>query len=187
MSAILELPEVRARVHPLSVDIYEQLVEQGKMEPGVELIRGVIVEKMTKSSLHFSLTDLFCEHFRGQLPAGYVVRQEGPMRLADSVPEPDVAVVQGTRAKFVRLNPTTADLIVQIAVTSVALDRANASLYAEARVPEYWIVLAQEQQIEVYRQPENGVYQQKRLYAMGETLACESVPGLSAPLEDWFA
>ena len=75
----------------------------------------------------------------------------------------------------------------EVAVSSAALDRENASLYAEAGVLEYWIVLDEERQIEVYRQPENGVYQQKRLYAAGETLVCESVPGLRAPLEDWFA
>ena len=187
MSAILDLPEVRARVSRLPVAIYEQLVEQGKLDKGFELLRGVIVQKMSKSPLHQTLTDLIGDHFRAQLPAGHFIRQEGPLRLADSVPEPDLAVIQGVRASFFTHHPTTAELVVEVAVSSAALDRENASLYAEANVREYWIVLAQERQIEVYRQPVNGVYQQKRLYAMGETLACESVPGLSAPLEDWFA
>ena len=75
----------------------------------------------------------------------------------------------------------------EVAVSSVALDRVNASLYAENSVTEYWIVLGEARQIEVYRQPENGVYQQKRLYSVGETLACESVPGLQMALADWFA
>jgi len=76
---------------------------------------------------------------------------------------------------------------VEVSVTSAALDRENASLYAEAGVAEYWIVLGAERQVEVYRQPENGVYRQQRLYAAGETLPCESVPGLSVTLDDWFA
>ena len=83
--------------------------------------------------------------------------------------------------------PPPAELIVEVAVSSVALDRENASLYAEAGVQEYWIVLGEEQQIEVYRQPENGTYQQKRLYSVGETLVCTSVPGLEATLAEWFA
>ena len=57
----------------------------------------------------------------------------------------------------------------------------------KAGVGEYWIVLAEEQQVEVYRQPENGTYRQQRLYAAGETLACGSVPGLAVPLAEWFA
>ena len=73
------------------------------------------------------------------------------------------------------------------AVSSAALDRENASLYAEAGVAEYWIVLGGERQIEVYRQPENGVYQQKQLYSVGQTLVCENIPGLQVGLDEWFA
>ena len=77
--------------------------------------------------------------------------------------------------------------MVKVAVSSAALDRENASLYAEAGVAEYWIVLGIEQQIEVYRQPLGGVYQHKRVYGLGEALTCESVPGVQVPLADWFA
>ena len=77
--------------------------------------------------------------------------------------------------------------MIEVAVTSAALDRENASLYAEAGVAEYWIVLGTEKQIEVYRQPEGGAYRQKQLYGIEETLVCESIPGLRAPLSDWFA
>ena len=73
------------------------------------------------------------------------------------------------------------------AVSSVELDRENASLYAEAGVPEYWIVLGTERQVEVYRQLENGVYRQRQLYSVEETLACTSVPDLQVALADWFA
>lgn len=69
----------------------------------------------------------------------------------------------------------------------MALDRENASLYAEANVPEYWIILGEKQQIEVYRQPLGGVYQQRQFYGMGETLICESVPGLQVAVTEWFA
>ena len=67
------------------------------------------------------------------------------------------------------------------------LDRENAGLYAEAGVAEYWIVLGAERQVEVYRQPEDGRYQQKQGYSEAETLVCTSVPGLQVPLADWFA
>ena len=187
MSAILDLPEMRARVTRWSVDAYEQLGGLNVLGKGVELIRGVIVQKMSKSPLHFTLTQRFCARIRRHLPTGYAVRQEGPLRLMDSEPEPDVAIIRGLEQDFIARHPTTAELVVEVAVTSAALDRENASLYAEAGVREYWIVLGEERQIEVYRRPANGVYQQKRLYTIGETLACESVPGLQAPLEDWFA
>ena len=91
------------------------------------------------------------------------------MRLADSMPEPAVSVVAGTRSDYAD-KPTTAGLIVEVAVTSLAADREKAALYAEAGVSEYWIVLAEAGQVEVYRRPETGVYRERRLYGRGETI-----------------
>ena len=62
MPAILELPEVRARVGLLSVEAYEMLAEAGAVKRNAELIRGVIVEKTPKSPLHSKLVEriFFC-------------------------------------------------------------------------------------------------------------------------------
>ena len=187
ISAILDLAEVRARVLPLSVETYEALTGKGILGKQVELIRGVLVEKVPKSPLHRKLTRRIFLFFLALQRAGLVAFTEAPLRLADSEPEPDAMIVRGQESDYDTKHPTTAELIVEVAVSSAALDRENASLYAEAGVPEYWIVLGGEQQIEVYRRPENGVYQQKRLYSVGETLTCESVPGLEATLMEWFA
>ncbi len=187
MTAILEMPEVRARVSRLSVAVYDILTELGAVDKREELIRGYLVKKMSKSPLHRNLTKWIYDHCRDQRPSGCVVFQEAPLRLADSVPEPDAMIVRGEERDFATRHPTTAELVVEVAVSSAALDRENASLYAEAGVAEYWIVLGAERQVEVYRQPLNGVYQQKRLYAADEMLPCESVPGLGVALADWFA
>ena len=186
MSTLLDLPEVRARLARLPVAAYEALTEMGVLEKRSELIRGFIVQKTSKSPLHYTLNERLCATFRLQLPAGYVVRPEGPLRLADSEPEPDIAVVRGSRDMFLASHPTSAELVVEVAVSSVALDRENAALYAEAGVPEYWIVLGLEKAIEVYRQPQAGIYRQKRLYTRGETLVCESIPDLQSALAEWF-
>lgn len=85
------------------------------------------------------------------------MRQEASLQLTDSVPEPDVAVVTGSRQDYDD-KPTTAALVVEVAVTSLAADRAKAALYAEASVGEYWIVLAEVGHVEVYRGLESGVY-----------------------------
>lgn len=187
MPAILDMPEVRARLAPLSVGAYEALVEMGALAKRAELIRGWIVQKMSKSPLHRKLTKWIYDHFRDQERTGYLVFQEAPLRLVDSEPEPDAMIVRGEESDFDSSHPATAELVVEVAVSSAALDRENASLYAEAGVPEYWIVLGTERRVEVYRQPENGVYQQKRLYAAGETLTCQNVPGLQVVLDEWFA
>ena len=51
-TAILDLPEVRARVHRWTVQDYVELAEENPAFRHSELIRGLIVEKTSKSSLH---------------------------------------------------------------------------------------------------------------------------------------
>lgn len=178
---------MRARVRRWPVSEYEQLVEQGVFGKNVELIRGIVVEKMAKSPLHCSIAKWLYDRMLPVLSAEYVLRFESPLRLADSEPEPDVAIVRGTADDVRRTHPTTAELVVEIAVSSAALDRANCGLYAEAGVKEYWIVLAKEEQVEVFTAPQEGVYALKRVVARGEVLSSVVVPGIELPLGELFA
>ena len=186
MSAILDLPEVRERVYHWTVADYIELAEENPAFDHYELIQGLIVKKMSKTPLHVSLTAEFHDLFLQRGRKEFFVLQEAPLRLADSMPEPDVAVLRGARQDFRTRHPTTAELIVEIAVTSIALDREKALLYAKAGVAEYWIVLAEAEEIETYRRPENGVYQETRTYRRGETIPCACVEGGAVPVATWF-
>ncbi|MBX3745525.1 MAG: Uma2 family endonuclease [Verrucomicrobiae bacterium] len=55
MPGILELPEVRQRVSPLTVDEYHRLDEHNERGRRTELIRGIVIEKMSRSPLHAAL------------------------------------------------------------------------------------------------------------------------------------
>src|SRR5215472_1982750 len=141
MPAILDVPEVRQRVSPLTVEEYHRLDEFNERGRRTELVRGIIIEKMSKSPLHSSLAKRLYDLIAAMQPKGFVVRREDPITLADSEPEPDIAIVRGADRDFIQVHPNTAELVIEVAVSSPALDRANASLYAEARVAKYWIVL----------------------------------------------
>ncbi len=183
---LLELLEVRARVWRMPVEVCERLIEQGSVPEKSELIRGVILIKPVKSETHEDLTKWLYDHFQAAPPAGCVVRQESTLRLAGSLPEPDVSVVRGDRSTLRRSRPTTAELVVEIAVSSAAQDRTMAADYAAAGVAEYWIVLGSEEAVEVYRRPENGVYQEVRRVGRGETLACARLPELRVSVDELF-
>ena len=187
MATLLDLPEVRARVTRWTVADYERLIELGAVSRRAELLRGLIVEKMLESPLHEFPTDNIAENLRRLVREGLLVRQEASLRLADSVPEPDVAVVRGRAEDFRTRHPTTAELVVEVAVSSVALDRENASLYAEAGVAEYWIVLGESGQVETYRRPENGVYQERRTYSRDEAISCPVLADEPVFVAAWFA
>ncbi len=178
MPAILEIPEVRQRVSPLSVEEYHRLGEYNESGRRTELIRGILIQKMAKSPLHSSIAKRLYDGIAPVLPHGLVVRREDPLTLSDSEPEPDIAVVRGAVADFFKAHPTTAELVIEVAVSSPALDRENALLYAEAGVSEYWSVLGRERQVQVYRRPEKGRYQETRTCGPGDTLECASVPAV---------
>ena len=186
MTAILEMPEVRARLSPLSVEEYHRLDEYNENGRRTELIRGMVIEKMSKSPLHRTVSAILHELLLRQLPPGYSVWKEEPLTLADSEPEPDISVTRGSKGDFASAHPATAELVVEVAVSSAALDRENASLYAEAGVKEYWIILGNERSVEVYRTPEKGHYLQRRLCGLDETLECASLPMVRVRVSDLF-
>jgi len=180
MSAILEIPEVRQRVSPLSVEEYHRLDEFNENGRRTELIRGIVIEKMSKSPLHSIMVSRLYRLMLSLVPREFVIT------FVDSEPEPDISIVLGNESEFVDAHPKTAELVIEVAVSSATLDRENASLYAEAGVKEYWIVLGAERQVEVYRRPSDGRYQEKRLLAEGETIECGSVPGVRVRIADLF-
>ncbi len=186
MSAILEIPEVRQRVSPLSVEEYHRLDEYNENGRRTELIRGIVIEKMSKSPTHRTVCSRLYKFLLAQAPTGFSVWKEEPMTLADSEPEPDISVTHGSEADFERAHPSTAELVVEVAVASAALDRENATLYAEANVAEYWIVLAATRQVEVYRLPVGGRYTSKSVFGVNDTIESIAVPGVKISVAKIF-
>lgn len=187
LDPLLELPEFRARVWRMPVDVYERLVELGGVFPRRgELLEGIVVEKPVMSPLHRRLTRRILLPFMSAAPDGHTVFSEAPLRLAHSEPEPDVMVVRGAEAEFDWVHPGAAELVVEVAVSSLAADRRMAPIYARGSVPEYWIVVAAEEAVEVYRRPEDGVYQEVRRVGRGETLVCERLPEMRVALDELF-
>jgi Uma2 family endonuclease len=118
---------------------------------------------------------------------GMWVRSESPLTLADSQPEPDVSVVEGRRADFLKQHPSTAALVVEIAVSTISDDRDLADMYAEAGVLEYWIVNAKDRCLEVHRQPVDGHYSSLTFHSEGTVVECQSLPGFHCSVSALFS
>ena len=187
MSAILEIPEVRRRISHLTVEEYHRLDEFNENGRRTELIRGIVIEKMAKSPLHRLVASLLYQLLLQCLPAGFCVWKEEPITLADSEPEPDISVTRGSPRDYGKSHPRTAELVVEVAVSSAALDRESASLYAEAGVQEYWIVCPEEKQVEVYRQPGAKGYAERTVLAPPAILESAALPGVRVDLAALFS
>ena len=76
-------------------------------------------------------------------------------------------------------------LVVEVAETSLQYDRSvKGPLYAEAGIPEYWIVNLRAQVIEVYANPIEGAYKQISRARRGETLALPGGLGGGIQVDD---
>lgn len=136
---------------------YERLIADGYFQPGehVELLDGEILTMTPQLSGHATAVRRAQEVLRLAFGSGVDVRPQLPLALdPTSEPEPDVAVVSGSYDDYQHAHPTTALLIVEVADTSLKLDRQKkGSLYARAGITDYWIVNLNERVLEVYRDP----------------------------------
>ncbi|MBB6049162.1 Uma2 family endonuclease [Armatimonas rosea] len=157
-----------------SVEAYERVVALGGFAPEqrIELIDGELVEIMPQKPRHSSTIELVEEACRAIAPEGYRVRVQLPLKFTTSVPEPDVAVVQGQLRSFVNSHPATAVLVVEVSDTTLEYDQVvKAPIYAAAGIEDYWIININERTVEVRRQPGPSGYRSLQTYTETDTVA----------------
>jgi len=165
-----------------TVEQFYKLDELGYFEDRkVELIRGVLYEMTTKPP-HATSSQLTAEVLGVIFAAGWAVRQTLPLDTGRrSLLEPDLAVVVGSIRDYTHAHPTTASLVVEISETTLRKDRTiKVHLYAQAGVPDYWIVNLVDRQLEVHRAPGPDPARRGRFRYANVTIVPES--GSMAPL-----
>jgi Uma2 family endonuclease len=117
------------------------------------------------------------------LPPKFHIRSQTALRLADSVPEPDIAVVLGPPSRYDTSHPGANDavLVVEVADSTLADDQNDkAVVYARAGLPVYWIVNLVDRRIEIYTDPtgavKSPVYRTRRDYNEGSSVIL-TLPG----------
>jgi Uma2 family endonuclease len=175
-----------AELWPLSVEGYHALGEAGLMPERTELLYGLVYHKMSKSPLHSYLVQLLQELFLRHAPRGFAVRVEQPLTLTDSEPEPDLVVVRGTPADFRLQHPKTAELVVEVCVTTLDFDRSKLPAYASAGMKECWLVLGMEKRVEVYSQASGNRFTQRAVFGPRGVLKSLTIPELTIDLERLF-
>jgi Uma2 family endonuclease len=169
------------------VAAYRALGELGLIPKNTELLYGFVYTKMSKSPLHSALVRRLRELLRQSLPPGYLLDSEQPISCQDSEPEPDLAVLRGAEEDFWNQHPHTAELVIEVCITSHDYDRSKLSAYAAAAVKECWLVLGPEKQIEVYRRPKDGQFTEHSVHGPGGTLTSAALPQLTLRLDAFFA
>ena len=136
---------------------YDRLVEAEFFRPDdrIELIGGHMVVKEPPYSPHAAAITRVHRVLSSAFGPQWLVRMQMALALDDeSEPEPDLSVVPADPDDYEAGYPTTAALVVEVALSRLRFDRRHkSSLYARARIADYWIVNLPDDRLEVFRDP----------------------------------
>lgn len=172
-------------VHPMSRGAYERLVDLGLFDDArVELLYGVIVPMSPQKAPHAATVARLVEKLILALAGRASVRAHSPFAASDdSEPEPDIAVVPS--GDYEREHPSSAYLLVEVAESSVRRDRGpKLRVYAEAGVPEYWIIDLGRRVIEVWQAPSSGQYQTLSTFTAADLIGPAAFPDVRFAVAD---
>ena len=149
------------------------------------LIDGVILEEGPMNPPHAITLELVEEAFRAAFGRGWRIRMQSPLVLSQDIdPEPDCAVIAGT-PRGASGHPTTADLVVEVADSSLNFDTNDKRLlYARAGIRDYWVVDVNGRQLLVYRDPQAGDYATKQTLGPADALSPLAAPAAVVRVAD---
>lgn len=185
----LELP-IRRR---LTVEEWAHIVEAGIFfkEERLELLRGEIVEmepvgRRESFSYLFLLNRLAASR---ALQEKYLISPRCPVLLARQQSElsPDLALLLSREDFYSEKHPESMDvlLLIEIAELWISYDRdVKIPLYAEAGIPESWLVDLNSSTLFVYRRPSPEGYQDVRAYRRGESISPEAFPEIRFTVDE---
>jgi Uma2 family endonuclease len=174
-----------------TIEEYEKMVETGILaqDDRVELIDGEVVEMSPIGDPHAAIVTNLTHLLVSLIGERGRVRVQGPVRVPPrSKPQPDLALLRPR--SYMREGAMTPDvlLVIEVADTSLQYDSTvKLRLYARAGIPEYWIVDANAETLEVYRSPSGDRYAEHRHLARGEIVAPLAFPDAVIPIASIFA
>ncbi len=165
-----------------TVEQYYQMAETGILAPGerVELIEGEIIEMSPIGPRHAMCVDRIVQLVVEMLGRTVHLRCQNPIRLSNyTEPEPDITLAK--RADYSARHPVGDDIFLTIEVSDSTLEKDRTlkqKIYANAGIPEFWIVNLPEDVVEVYRNPAGDVYQEKKIISREERISPQLLPNL---------
>jgi Uma2 family endonuclease len=173
------------RVRPLHYTEFEMLFAQGAFrKQHVELLRGVLVQMSPQGEPHARITAWLAMKLARALSIDeYDVRSHSSFLASEiSMPEPDVLVGWRVSEGPHRGN---ALLLIEVANTSLHKDRViKNEIYAEAGVPEYWIVDVKSSRVEVLTEPSETGYTKSSIHRRGDILRQHKLASVSIAVAD---
>lgn len=185
---VAEVAEVARK--QFSVVDYHRMVEAGILheDDRVELLDGEVWQMSPIGSRHIACVNRLTALVSRQVGNLVIVSVQNPIRLDNySEPQPDLALLRMQPDFYADALPTASDvlLVIEVADTSREYDRGiKLPRYAQAEIPEVWLVDLQEDVVRAYTQPTESGYQSIQQLRAEQTVAATTVPGLAVAVKD---
>lgn len=186
MAKVVEQQEAVSR-YRFTVEEFHKMGEAGIFheDDRVELIDGEVLKMSPIGWRHIwcvnALNTVSTRFAQGR----YVVSVQNPIFFDDSEePQPDLALLQNPpTGRLPGLEETL--LVVEVADTSLTYDRTvKLPRYAEAGIPETWLVDLNVDRIEVHSEPDPGGYRKTTRYARADRVESATIPGLAFDMDE---
>ena len=168
-----------------TVDEYYTMLETGILHEGdrVELIDGEILQMSSMGARHAATVYRIDVTLKQACGKRALVRSQLPFHVNDfSEPEPDIAVVRYRADSYGSAHPEPADILFLIEITDTTLQfdqNVKLPIYAEASIPEVWIVDLNSEVVSVYREPDRSKYRLRTDLVRDDTASPLAFPDLS--------
>lgn len=155
-----------------TIDEYHRLIEaEVLVNKRVELLKGEIVEMPPEGEPHAQLSNDSGNYLVRLLGNRATIRHAKPITLPNqSEPEPDIAVVEPLGKEYRAHHPYPKNIfwVVEYSNTTLRKDiDVKTKVYAEAGIPEYWVVDLKNQSLIAFRSPQEGQYTSRQNYTSG--------------------
>lgn len=176
--------------HQFTVEAYHRMHTAGIFteDDRLELLQGQVVRMNLVGPRHAAIVKRLNTLLNQQVAQRYIVSVQDPIQLsAFSEPQPDVALLAYRADYYAMSHPQAHDvlLLIEVSDTSLEYDRMQKlPLYADAQIAEVWIIDLEQQQVEQYCHPANGLYRTKQTWLPGQMVTGSRIPTLSLSVDD---
>jgi Uma2 family endonuclease len=172
-----------------NVEEYHRMAETGILseDDRVELIDGEILSMSPIGPRHLAATDRATRLFVELAGDDAIARVQGSVRLGSfEEPQPDIVLLRPQPDFYASrfAGPQDVLLVLEVADSSLVHDRVTKGrIYAQAEIPEYWILNLNQDVLEVRRDPREGRYATVLELRRGEAISPLAFAGHAVAVE----
>ncbi len=170
--------------HPFTINEYHRMRDARVFaeDDRIELLDGEIIKMAPIGPRHAACVKRLSEYLGEKVRKLAIVGVQDPILLSEfSEPQPDISLLKRRADFYAAAHPTPADILVAIEVadTTAENDRqVKVPSYARAEIQEVWLIDLPSDRIEIYTNPNSGIYQEVRIVLRGQKIISPAFPNL---------